>query len=587
MREKGRFRFANISVRVMLGFLFAFVSIIPMLAIGYISIHTFSETVLERSIQQCRSKLELTQYRMVEMMQTKHRSMLIAAFNPNLRAYYEWDEERMPNVRSVVDNETKKQLIALFNSQEDAALQMQPLEGDTCLWKDVVHSNVREIPSTSAPIPLSAFRLFDLWSNPQQIHGEFVLPYSRIILNSENEPVAQLTLYVKESLFYQLYADYASDKSGEFYILNAQGSIFSSSRRDTVGEAFPQITGVNMAQLSGEDGYLRHDGSIYVYKAHPQRGFILVERVGEDAIMSGMRAILTSILYVALISLVLCVLLGTWMARSFTSPLYRLIDRIQPENAGGGSGAAHRNELAILSDSYDRIVNRLDTLIAEYYEEQRKKKEAEIRALEFQINPHFLYNTLSTIIWLIEAEEDKSAIRITKELAAFFRISISKSHENIPISEELKHVMLYTDIQSTRYEGIDFHVSVPDALRDFYTPKLVLQPLVENSIIHALQTNPDRTCRIEIRAYETPDAIVLEVCDDGKNITEDTIDDMNTFLHSRGTQRGKTYGIGISNVHDRIVMRYGEGYGLDFRRESGMTIARIRIRKTKGERAGV
>lgn len=586
LKQGRKLPFANLSVKVTLGLLFAMVAIIPMVSIGYISMHTFSNTVLERSVQQSLSRLELVEYKAIEIVREKHGSTLLAAFDENMRAYFEPDDSRLPGIRSVVENETRKQVIALFNSQEDAAVKLVSLEGGRALMKDVTHSGVYAYESSERLTSLAMFHLFDHWGAPTYLGGEAVLPYERIVLDTDNNPSALLIVYVKEALFYNLYSEYLGPQTGEFYVFNAAGQVISSSVRDAFGGTAEDV-GLAMDDFAQGNGYFITGGSAYAYRANPNRGLYFVEEIPRSVITSGMKSVLRSMLYVMLISLALCILLGSFLARSFTQPLYRLIDRIKTYDAPSARPISSRNEIAILSDRYDSIVDRLNTLIAEYYDEQRKKKEAEIRALESQINPHFLYNTLSTIVWLIEANEGREAIRITKELAAFFRISVSKGHEYIRIGEEMRHVMLYTDIQSARYEGVDFAADVPPELTDYYTPKLILQPLVENSIIHAMPKSGEKHCRIRVRAYEDAGDIVFEVSDDGASATEETIAEMNEFLRSRRVKDGRRYGIGIANVHDRVAMRFGEGYGLQYRRENGMTIAVVRIRRMEGAKPDV
>lgn len=586
LKQGRKLPFANLSVKVTLGLLFAMVAIIPMVSIGYISMHTFSNTVLERSVQQSLSRLELVEYKAIEIVREKHGSTLLAAFDENMRAYFEPDDSRLPGIRSVVENETRKQVIALFNSREDAAVKLVSLEDGRALMKDVTHSGVYAYESSERLTSLAMFHLFDHWDAPTYLGDEAVLPYERIVLDTDNNPSALLIVYVKEALFYNLYSEYLGPQTGEFYVFNAAGQVISSSVRDAFGGTADDV-GLAMDDFAQGNGYFIADGSAYAYRANPNRGLYFVEEIPRSVITSGMKSVLRSMLYVMLISLALCILLGSFLARSFTQPLYRLIDRIKTYDAPSARPISSRNEIAILSDRYDSIVDRLNTLIAEYYDEQRKKKEAEVRALESQINPHFLYNTLSTIVWLIEANEGREAIRITKELAAFFRISVSKGHEYIRIGEEMRHVMLYTDIQSARYEGVDFAADVPPELTDYYTPKLILQPLVENSIIHAMPKSGEKHCRIRVRAYEEAGDIVFEVSDDGASATEETIAEMNEFLRSRRVRGNRRYGIGIANVHDRVAMRFGEGYGLQYRRENGMTIAVVRIRRMEGAKQDV
>ena len=206
MKQGRKLPFANLSVKVTLGLLFAMVAIIPMVSIGYISMHTFSNTVLERSVQQSLSRLELVEYKAIEIVREKHGSTLLAAFDENMRAYYEPDDSRLPGIRSVVENETRKQVIALFNSQEDAAVKLVSLEGGRALMKDVTHSGVYAYESSERLTSLAMFHLFDHWGAPTYLGGEAVLPYERIVLDTDNNPSALLIVYVKEALFYNLYS---------------------------------------------------------------------------------------------------------------------------------------------------------------------------------------------------------------------------------------------------------------------------------------------------------------------------------------------------------------------------------------------
>ena len=258
------------------------------------------------------------------------------------------------------------------------------------------------------------------------------MPYERLVLGTDNQPVAILRMNVRESLFRSLYREY--EQTGRsFYIVNQRGVVQSATNRDAVGKPLAGSLGLDLGAFQGERGYLEMGDSVITYIHNDARGLYFLEDAPRAQYRAGFSSILQSILLVSLLCVVVCVALGFLMSRSFTKPLYRLIDRVRRIDGQSASARAGRNEIAILSDKYGQILSRLETLIADYYQEQQEKKEAQIRALEFQINPHFLYNTLSTIVWLIEAGQGRDAIRVTKDLSAFFRISISKGKEYIPL----------------------------------------------------------------------------------------------------------------------------------------------------------
>lgn len=576
--------FGRLSIKVKLGMLFAVVSIIPVMVVGLISLGTFSQSMMEKGVQDSLNRLDFLDYRMVEIIREKHADTLAIAFSPYVRVYFDQDSDSPLRTSVTLENLTRRQVISLHNSQEDASVALIAGDGRALCYGSVHSSAVQETVLTPPDLESADFRLFDRWCDATQEGGVTVVPYERLVLGTDNQPVAILRMNVRESLLRSLYREYEQDGVRGFYIVNQRGVVQSATDREAVGKPLAASLGLDLEALQGDRGYMEMGDSVITCIHNSARGLYFLEDAPRDQYRAGFSSILQSILLVSLLCVVVCVTLGSLLSRSFTKPLYRLIDRVRRIDGQSASARAGRNEIAILSDKYGQIVSRLETLIADYYQEQQKKKEAQIRALEFQINPHFLYNTLSTIVWLIEAGQGRDAIRVTKDLSAFFRISISKGKEYIPLGEELRHVALYLDIQKARYaDSIAYSCEVPENMLAYYMPKLLLQPLVENCIIHAMQARPDKRCRIRVLGRMEEDAMILEVRDNGTTVTRETLTAMNDFLRGRaspGAQRH--WGIGIANVNDRVRMCFGEGYGLSYRREGEETVATVRLR-TMGE----
>lgn len=572
--------FANLSVKTRLTMLFALVSLIPVFVIGAISLDVSSRTMLEKGVTDSLSRLEFIAYRVDEIMCEMHRDTLLTAFNPYVRAYFDADA-RQEMIPSMVEDQARRQIIRLYNSQEASAVLF--IGGGVALRYSADASVVRLLPSFPEDLPDPAdFQLFDLWQDATLDGGERVIPYVRQVLDRQNRATALIRVNVRESLFRKLYQSYESARGSRFMIVNDRGTIQSCTDDALHGQNLYQALNIDRSALALSSGSLNIGSRVLVYHRDDTRRLIFLELIPEAALNAGFRPILTMTLLVAALCVGLCVLMGSMMSRSFMKPLYRLISRVSSYAPGQPKDQPPvKNEIALLDDKYGQILKKLEDSIQQYYEEQRNNREAQIRALEFQINPHFLYNTLSTIIWLIGSGEDKKAIRITKDLASFFRISISRGRDFIPLREQIKHIELYIGIQMARYEdSITVTYDMPESLQDCLTPRLILQPLVENSIIHGMQASAARPCRIALSARAEGDDILLTVRDNGDRATKETIDTMNRFLHHRSEAPAPPgYGIGISNVHDRVRMCFGEGYGLTFTREENETVATVKIRR--------
>lgn len=581
------------SIRTKMTLLFVIMSIIPACVLGTVSLKLYSQNLEQNGVQESHTYLEFLDYRLDQNMYDIHKTVLLTAYDDSISDYFDpacsiSGEEREEMLRMV-----QRELINLRLREKAHSVILVGQDKGALIYSLADFASVRYVEQLNYQVLGSEeFEIYDSWADPIIAEGEAVVPYERIVLSRiTSEPVARLVVNYPEASFAQFYEDYEKKKGTNFFVLNSDGQVLSSSNKDYFACDIQDVLDISSEQLQGRNGSFHTNGMLITYFNNDRRDYTLLECIPLSVFSSMFHPVLMVMLTIAVISIAVCLLLGTVLSRSVTKPLYALIDRVSSDRTSASHAGARKsqNEIAILSESFDGVVDRLEILIGEYYEEQRKKKEAQIRALEFQINPHFLYNTLSTIIWLIDAGEGERAIEITQDLSMFFRISISKGRDFIKLRDEVKHVQLYIDIQKARYQDMIFVTfDVPEELLDYETPKLLLQPLVENSIIHAMQTRHDKVCHIVIRARLEEGAIVLYVEDDGETATEESIAAMNNFLRDRtSVPAGSNYGIGISNVHDRIYMSFGEGYGLNYRRIDGKTIARLRIKAREGGNAGV
>jgi two-component system sensor histidine kinase YesM len=227
------------------------------------------------------------------------------------------------------------------------------------------------------------------------------------------------------------------------------------------------------------------------------------------------------------------------------------------------------NEITELGMSFNIMIGRIKEMLDNKVKEQETLKKAEFRALQAQINPHFLYNTLDTIIWMAEARKNDQVVEIVRALSNFFRISLSKGQDWITVREEIERTRSYLTIQKMRYQDIlDYKIEVDPQVLDGATLKLILQPLVENAIYHGIK-NKRQGGVVTVRAYQKDkDKLLFEVEDDGIGFTRYKLDKIQHKLNgdSAGLDLDKLNveerGFGLENVNKRIKLYYGQEYGL-------------------------
>lgn len=234
------------------------------------------------------------------------------------------------------------------------------------------------------------------------------------------------------------------------------------------------------------------------------------------------------------------------------------------------------DEIAELAVSFNKMADNMQMLIDKAKEDERKMRQADLRLLQEQINPHFLYNTLDTIVWLIESNETEQAVEMVVMLSAFFRMVLSKGKEHISIKEEEQHITSYLEIQKMRYHDIlEYDIQIDKVLYDFQILKLTLQPLVENALYHGIKYKRAKGY-IHISGEKEADLIRLTVRDNGVGMDEEELEELRKEIERPCKETEK--GFGLANVNERIHMYFGMQYGMRIDSKKGWgTIVEITI----------
>lgn len=291
--------------------------------------------------------------------------------------------------------------------------------------------------------------------------------------------------------------------------------------------------------------------------------------------------------------LLLGLLLGYRLARSIARPISKLTEKMRRIEKGDldnleeqSLGLVSRNaqdEVSQLNRTFKMMIRRIRELIDENYAKQLVIRETELKALQAQINPHFLYNTLESINWLAKVNKQEQISEMVEALGYLLRSSIGLKDPLITLEKELSIVRSYVTIQRTRFEErLDFRMDIPADLQDALIPKLTLQPLVENAIRYALEPNIE-PCMITISVSRTSNGLDLRVADNGPGMTDQFIRDLQ---QGRIQTRGE--GIGLANIKERVQLVFGGEWGTEIESQPGMgTVIHVLIPYLKGEHGDV
>ncbi len=302
----------------------------------------------------------------------------------------------------------------------------------------------------------------------------------------------------------------------------------------------------------------------------------------DETVNDRVRAMTLASVLIFIVVVLMTFLFGSLFSYLFTKPAKKLAGAMKEfeDNASGFvfepiEGFVEVNKL---SDSFEHLVKRIQELMEEVKEEETTLRKTELKALQAQINPHFLYNTLDSISWMCEEGKNEEAVAMVNALAKLFRISISRGHEIIPIEKEVQHAECYLQIQKYRYTNhFDYEFDVQESCKEYLCNKITLQPLIENALYHGLNMIDEG--HISIRIFEEGEDVIMEVEDNGSGMTGEQVKEL--FI-SDGTDH---HGIGVKNVNDRIKIYFGEKYGITVRSELDEgTCVVIRIPKVTEER---
>lgn len=314
----------------------------------------------------------------------------------------------------------------------------------------------------------------------------------------------------------------------------------------------------------------------YVLRRHiPNARWTLTAMIPVEDVSAQSRYVTIVLVALAVLILSAIVFVAIMLANSYTRRLKNLNEMIQRVRSGElkAERGSDRDvdEISELFSSFSDMTAELKNLMRAQYRSGKAVKSAELRALQAQINPHFLYNTLDLINWEAFEHDAPEISEIAQNLARFYRISLNKGRQILTVREELEHVRAYVSIENCHFDdAICLHIDVSEELQSLACINIILQPFVENAIVHGFAENPARgVCNIRIEAWREAEDVVFMVSDDGPGMTEA----QTKAIFRRNTAR-QVSGYGVKNIHSRIQLSFGEAYGVTYRntKESGTAV---------------
>ncbi|WP_026702642.1 sensor histidine kinase [Salibacterium aidingense] len=428
-----------------------------------------------------------------------------------------------------------------------------------------------------------------LWTNPYQIESGWPPEKTRVvslfrIINSTRDPsesIGEVRIRLNEKELYNFIRNEAIDEKHEFFIMRENGLILSHKKKEKTG---------SFVEKSFADKITQSNQSIFQYSINREKSHIVSEKVEDFYLvsvvkekfvleeLSEIRNIMKSIV-IATVALALIAIIGFFI--TILRPIMELIretKRVEKGDFQARVKVRSNDEIGNLGSRFNNMVSQVQFLIDTKYKLEIRNKESEMKALQSQINPHFLYNTLDMIRWSARLENAAETGKSIEDLSRIFRISLSDGKLWITLNEELKNVHSYLELQKRRLGGkLSFLVIKEAGLEHTLMMKIILQPLVENSIKHGF-SNHSKENFIYIRAYAVnQEELIIDVIDNGKGV------DCNRINSIFSSDHCKHEGFALRNINERITNAFGPCFGLEAKEHTG-TLIRIYLPLVYGEK---
>ena len=533
----------------------------------------------------------------IESISINYTVRLLGEINASIDSYID-NMKSMAKV--VVENKDVRDVMAFYNRHHDKRLsyieekELERLRANAAAhmnivantrsditniaviskYKDVVLSDVEKEVNEN-----SEFNVTDWYLKPMSykdeivvspshvqnlVSGEYkwVISISKSVLDPETGEVTGVMVIDLNYRSIEAICENAQlGKNGYIYLIDRHKNIIYHPQQQLLYSGIKSELVEEILKM--RDTYLRDDvnNRIYTRNYSELTGWSAVGVVNVDELIKDKSSIIDFYFLLAGISILFAMTFAVLISTTITNPIKMLENTMHEVEVGNfdvRSEIELNNEIGHLSKTFNVMISRIKDLMEKTVRDEEEKRRSEIRALQAQINPHFLYNTLDTIIWMSAGGKNDEVVEVTSALARLFRTSISKGENLVTLLNEVENIKSYLTIQKMRYEDkLSWRVDVQPELLGLMTPKLILQPIVENAVYHGIKMS-QAGGEIAISARTAGDRLTITIADSGVGMTAEQLEQL--FVPRPDTDRG----IGVINVNNRIRLCFGEEYGLHY-----------------------
>lgn len=407
--------------------------------------------------------------------------------------------------------------------------------------------------------------------NAIQSSYKWVITLSRALVNNQTgEREGLFFVDLNYSAISDLCNNNSIEEKGYIFVLDAEGNIVYHPKQQLMYGGL-KTENIDAIMECEEDSLIIDEGGeskLYTMSKSKRTGWTVVGAAYTSELLKNNEQAQMWYLLVASILLLAVIGISSIISREITKPIRSLRDSMRKVQNGQFDTHVEvitENEIGSLGRSFNLMTSEIQALMEQNVYEQKQKRKSELKALQAQINPHFLYNTLDSIIWMSEAGENDEVVEMTSALARLLRQSISNDKEEVELEKEIEYVKNYLTIQKMRYKDkLEFFIYVDPRVAHVPIIKLMLQPLVENAIYHGIKYKETKG-NLKIYARPVDGRVEIVVADDGIGMDEDVME--HIFDEHRKEQ--KRNGVGVPNVQKRLKLQYGSEYGIRYESVKG------------------
>ncbi len=583
LRARWKTMYHRSSIQLILSIAFTAVAVIGMLFLGMALLLRFSSSANEMAAETSQRVLEQVNWSLDSYL----RSMMRVSDTVYYRVIKNADLEQ-----SGTEQELRDALELLYAKDRDVLVSLALFDSDGGLISATPLTELKNsvTPSREEWFTAAMERIENLHFSTPHVQNLFEDPDSRyhwvVSLSRHVELTGGgvirsgvLLVDMNFSGIEQICKDVSfSDGQGYLYLIDRNGEIIYHPRQQLIYAGL--LDENNQAAAAYSDGtyteVFRSQRRQVTVKTVGYTGWKLVGVAPTESLRDNYSQLLLFALFVVSLSIFLLVFVNLRLSEWITAPMKKLDLAVRQLEKGAETADFDVDgpyEVEHLSHSVQSMVSTMRHLMEDVIQQEEEKRRSELDVLQSQINPHFLYNTLDSVVWMTENGRTQEAVVMLTALARFFRISLSKGSNIIPIGDELEHARNYLTIQKMRYKNkFSVDISAEPGIEKLYTIKLIVQPILENAIYHGMEY-ADGDGEIHIRAFREGENAVIEVEDNGPGMSDETVQQL---LKPGRCSKAKGSGIGLRNVHQRIRLTFGAAYGLSIRSEpDNGTVVRI------------